>query len=188
MEPRSLSRIVLVFLFAAALMGCGKKKPPASLSTAPPPSTTAPDAEDSSFAEFGSESSSGSQGIGSSDINRGFNAENAPDALQRIHFEYDRSELTSDARKILEQNAAYLRGNASVQVEVAGHCDERGSTDYNIALGEKRAQAAYRYLADLGISDAKLKVVSYGEDRPLSFGHTEYDFALNRRVEFRPLN
>jgi peptidoglycan-associated lipoprotein len=186
MELRSLNRCALVLCFGLALMGCGKKKPPASLSTAPPPATTAPDAgEDGSFAEYGSESS----GINSSDINRGFGTDNAavPEGLQRIHFEYDQSEITGEGRQILDQNAAYMRGNAGVQVEVGGHCDERGSTDYNIALGERRAQTAYRYLTDLGIAPGRMRVVSFGEDRPLSFGHTEYDYALNRRVEFRPV-
>lgn len=185
MELRSLNRFALGLFVACALLGCGKKKPPASLSTAPPPATTAPESEDGSFAEFGSESSNTT----ASDINRGFGTESeVPSALQRIHFEYDKFDITGDARQILEQNAVYLRGNTSMQVEVGGHCDERGSTDYNIALGERRAQSASRYLTDLGIAASVLRVVSFGEDRPLSFGHTEYDFALNRRVEFRPVN
>jgi peptidoglycan-associated lipoprotein len=184
MELRSHHRLILAILVACSLIGCGKKKPPASLSTAPPPTTTAPEADDSSFAQFGKESNSGS----SSDINRGMPAEATPDDLQRIHFDYDKSDITEQARKILDQDAVYLHAHDNLVVEVGGHCDERGSTDYNIALGERRAEAASRYLKNLGISSSKLKVVSYGEDRPLSFGHTEYDFALNRRVEFKPLN
>jgi len=186
MAPRFSHRLLLGLMVACCLVGCGKKKPPASLSTAPPPSTTAPESEDSSFAQFGSESSNNS-GIASSDINRGMTSE-TPAELERIHFDYDKSDLTSDAREILNKDASYLHAHDNLLVEVGGHCDERGSTDYNIALGERRAQAASRYLTELGISSAKLKVVSYGEDRPLSFGHTEYDFALNRRVEFKPLN
>jgi peptidoglycan-associated lipoprotein len=186
MELRSPNRFVLPLLVACALIGCGKKKPPASLSTAPPPSTTAPESDDSSFAQFGSESSD--SGIAASDINRGYAADAAPAELQRIHFDYDKSDITTDAREILNQNAAYLRVHSNLVIEVGGHCDERGSTDYNIALGERRGRAAQRYLAELGISSAKLKVISYGEDRPLSFGHTEYDYALNRRVEFKPMN
>jgi peptidoglycan-associated lipoprotein len=188
MELRSRSRFVLALLVACTLVACGKKKPPASLSTAPPPATTAPESEDSSFAQFGSESSNNS-GFKSSDINRGLANDSAvPAELQRIHFDYDKSDITSDAREILNKDAAYLHAHSNLVVEVGGHCDERGSTDYNIALGERRAEAASRYLAELGISNDKLKVVSYGEDKPLSFGHTEYDFALNRRVEFKPLN
>jgi peptidoglycan-associated lipoprotein len=187
MELRSSNRWALVLFLSLALLGCSKKKPPASLSTAPPPpSYTAQESEDSSFAEFGADMDST---FGSADINRGYGSEaSVPVGLQRVHFDYDRAEITPEAREILKQNAAYMRSNVSLQVEVGGHCDERGSTDYNIALGERRAQAAYRYMTDLGIPPNRLRVVSYGEDRPLSFGHTEYDYALNRRVEFRPLN
>src|SRR5262245_54296113 len=171
MALRSSQRFVLGLMVACSLLGCSKKRPPASLSTAPPPSTTAPESEDGSFAQFGSESSNNS-GISSSDINRGLANDSAPSDLERIHFDYDKSDLTPAARQILDKDAAFLHSHDSVVVEVGGHCDERGSTDYNIALGERRAQTASRYLRELGIESGKLKVVSYGEDRPLSFGHT----------------
>ena len=185
-RPLKLSILALVAMLAFG--ACGKKNKPDSQASSTP-TTVRPDSDSS----FGSEefvSAPVPQEPMDSDLRVGSNRNDAipADALSRIHFEYDRSVITPESRRILEQNASFLRGNPGVRVEVGGHCDERGSTDYNIALGERRAQSAYRFMVDLGISSSRLRVVSYGEDQPLSMGNSEYDFALNRRVEFRPIN
>lgn len=101
-----------------------------------------------------------------------------------VHFDYDRYDLSPEAKQILNEKAAYLQQHPSVQVIVEGHCDERGSNAYNMALGEKRAKAAEAYLVAMGISPQRMETVSYGEERPLVMGQTEEAYAANRRGHF----
>lgn len=104
--------------------------------------------------------------------------------LRDIHFEFDRWELTPQARRILEELATVLKAFPTVSLRLEGHADERGTTEYNLALGARRAQAARDYLVALGVDPARLETVSYGEERPLDPGHHERAWALNRRVHF----
>ena len=103
---------------------------------------------------------------------------------EMIFFDYDQSELRSEARATLDAKLAFLQANPSIRIRVAGHTDERGSDEYNIALGMRRAAAAKRYLVDLGIADGRIAVVSFGEERPLNPESTEAAWAQNRRDEF----
>ena len=103
---------------------------------------------------------------------------------QNIHFEYDSAELSSMAKMLLKEKAEWLRANPSVRVTIEGHCDERGTTEYNLALGERRAMAAKDYLVDLGISAGRLDMVSFGEEKPLDDGMTEEAYRKNRRAQF----
>ena len=103
---------------------------------------------------------------------------------QNIHFEYDSSQLSSMAKTLLQEKAAWLKANNFVSVAIEGHCDDRGTTEYNLALGERRASAAKAYLINLGISAARLNTISYGEEQPLDFGKTEQAFQKNRRAHF----
>ncbi|MDW7711759.1 MAG: peptidoglycan-associated lipoprotein Pal [Deferrisomatales bacterium] len=104
--------------------------------------------------------------------------------LRRIHFDFDRYTITPAAREILQGNADFLKANPGAKLEIEGHCDERGTVEYNLALGENRAKAAMQYLVDLGVSADRLRVVSYGKERPLDPRHNEEAWALNRRAEF----
>jgi len=103
---------------------------------------------------------------------------------EMIFFDYDQSELRAEARATLDAKLAFLQANPSVRIRVAGHTDERGSDEYNIALGMRRAAAAKRYLVDLGIAENRIAVVSFGEERPLNTESTEAAWAQNRRDEF----
>ncbi|NJO15090.1 MAG: peptidoglycan-associated lipoprotein Pal [Thioploca sp.] len=100
-----------------------------------------------------------------------------------IHFDYDMSDIRPEARVILEQHAAYLSNNPSMQVRLEGHADERGSREYNLALGERRAESAKGALMSLGVSGNQMTTLSYGEEQPVALGHNEHDWQLNRRVE-----
>ena len=104
--------------------------------------------------------------------------------LRSVYFDYDRSDIRADARPLLRANAEVLR-RASANVVVEGHCDERGSEEYNLALGESRAHSVMKYLANLGVSSSRISIVSFGETRPAVRGHTEPAYAKNRRVAFR---
>lgn len=101
-----------------------------------------------------------------------------------IYFDLDKSDLTADARATLDAKLPLLRANSAVRIRIAGHTDERGSDAYNIALGQRRAAAAKRYLVDNGIAADRIDVVSFGEDRPAMQGSDESAWSRNRRDEF----
>jgi peptidoglycan-associated lipoprotein len=103
--------------------------------------------------------------------------------LGTAYFDYDRSEVRGDMRAVLKANAEVLQRTSTVAV-IEGHADERGSAEYNLALGERRAEAVRKYLTALGVSSSQLRIVSYGEDRPAVTGHDESSWRLNRRAEF----
>lgn len=109
----------------------------------------------------------------------------ARDALTDIvFFEYDSDEITATAEQKLEAKAAVLRANPGVRLRIEGHCDQRGSTEYNLALGQRRAEAVRAYLVNLGIDGSRLSTLSYGKERPLVEGDDEEAYARNRRAEF----
>jgi len=101
-----------------------------------------------------------------------------------IYFEFDSIRLTPEAQEILTQKAAWLRMNPGARVTIEGHCDDRGTNEYNLALGEGRAQSARDFLVDLGIDESRLKSLSYGEERPLAISQDEETWARNRRAHF----
>jgi peptidoglycan-associated lipoprotein len=104
--------------------------------------------------------------------------------LAPVYFEFDDFSLSDQAKAVLAQNAAWLMNNAQRDVIIEGHCDERGTDEYNVALGERRANSVKRYLISLGVNAAQLSTISFGEERPATQGHTEEEWAKNRRAEF----
>ncbi len=112
----------------------------------------------------------------------------APASLSRAWFAFDSSALSADAKRAMTENASLLAANPQVRVEIQGHCDERGTTEYNMALGQRRAQAARSYLVSQGVSANRLTTVSYGEERPLRQGSDEGAWGQNRRAELRLLS
>ncbi len=107
--------------------------------------------------------------------------------LDDVYFDYDSHELTQQALDILMEDARYIMETDGFRVLVEGHCDERGTIDYNLALGEHRALAVYNYLVNYGVPASRLDYVSYGKERPFDIAHTEQAWALNRRAHFRVL-
>jgi peptidoglycan-associated lipoprotein len=174
MKKSSLSRLMLVvFVFALALAvlgGCSKKPavvteptveqaPVEVVKPAPTPEVVVPATPDYA------------------------NLDPAKYGIEDVFFSYDQYDLADASMGVLTKNARILK-EAGVTLMVAGHCDERGTIEYNIALGEKRAKAARDYLVSLGVPAGNLKVTSYGESRPFASGHTEADWAQNRRAHF----
>ena len=134
-------------------------------------------------------------GEGAVDPNAGYDAnangvdgalseEAALRAISTFYFEYDSSDLKPEAMRALDVHAKDLKGNGA-RVVLEGHADERGTREYNMALGERRAKAVQRYLVLQGVSPAQLELVSYGEERPVAMGNDEQSWAQNRRVELR---
>jgi len=101
-----------------------------------------------------------------------------------IHFDFDKSILRSDAQEILTRKAEFLRMNPNAKVVIEGHCDDRGTAEYNLALGDRRANAAKAFLVNLGIEEGRLTTISYGEERPLDPADNNDAWALNRRDKF----
>lgn len=104
--------------------------------------------------------------------------------LRTVYYPFDSYSLGGEARSALKFNANWLKQNASATVQIEGHCDERGTTEYNLALGEKRANAARDYLEKLGVESSRISAISYGEERPSDPGHDESAWAKNRRAAF----
>lgn len=105
-------------------------------------------------------------------------------SLKRINFEFDQYTLSAEAKQVLAMNADFINNHSGFVVKIEGHCDERGSDEYNLALGEKRALAAQNYLLSLGVDASRLDIISYGEERPLVMGSNSDAYAQNRRAEF----
>jgi peptidoglycan-associated lipoprotein len=176
--------IALVFAVAAA--ACGGKKPPVARPMPPPPPTStnpsSPPAPPEPVAEptLVPPEPVRDDAISSAsldDLNK-----NSP--LKPVFYELDSSELNAASQKALEDNAALLKRYPSWTVTVEGHCDERGTAEYNLALGERRAITARAYLVSLGIPANRLRTVSYGKEFPFDPGHDEAAFSKNRRAHF----
>ncbi len=184
MKKVPVFRLLTIAALALALAaGCAKKPaptPPAETTMAPATPTT----------EMPSQQVSG---ISEKSISEQAMAEKpamptmAVAGLERIHFDFDQYTLTPQARETLGANATFIQANPGMQVRIEGHCDERGSDEYNLALGERRAQAALNYLVSLGVAKDRLSTISYGEEMPLDPNRTEEAWAKNRRAEFKVL-
>jgi peptidoglycan-associated lipoprotein len=186
MMRRAACAILMLAAFAAA--GCHKNKPPVARPMPPPPAATpaAPAARPPAPPEPVPEPPSippepvPEDTIASAsldDLNR-----NSP--LKPVFFDYDSSDISGEGQHALDSNAALLKKYPSWTITIEGHCDERGTAEYNLALGERRAVAARAYLVSLGISADRLRTVSYGKEFPFDPGHDEAAFAKNRRAHF----
>jgi peptidoglycan-associated lipoprotein len=186
---RRLTGLVLTLAVLALLPACGKKRPPV-LATTPGGSGPAAPAESTERApaqplEEGPDvRAMQGEGAEGSDIASGALGTGEGGPLADIHFDLDSAALGDEARATLEKHALWLQGHRDVRVTVEGHCDDRGTVDYNLALGEQRARATRDYLVSLGIAADRLRVVSYGKERPVDPGNNEAAWARNRRAHF----
>lgn len=106
--------------------------------------------------------------------------------LVTVRFGFDKSSLDAQAKKDIETNVEWMKSNPTVKVQIEGHCDSRGTIEYNVALGERRANAVKAYMISLGVSGDRLSVISYGKEKPLDSADTEDAWAKNRRANFVP--
>ena len=172
MLGRRLTLLAVTALALGMAVGCGRKQPPATDDrprAEPPPATDTGDADAARRAEEEARLA----------------REAAYGSIQdMIFFDFDRSDLREDARQTLQAKAEALRQFPDVRIRIEGHADERGTVEYNLALGERRADAARAYLIDLGIDSDRMTTISYGEERPAVDGHNEAAWSQNRRDEF----
>ena len=174
---------LLVLALAGLAAACGGKPKPEQPAPEPTPAATpapapAPDAD--SIARAREDSIRAAQAAAAERMN----AVKA-DLAAMINFDYDQAVIRQADQGTLDRKAAILAANPNVKVQISGHADERGSDEYNLALGNRRAAAAKRYLENKGIDGSRMDVVSYGEERPLNTGHDEAAYAQNRRDEFQ---
>lgn len=109
----------------------------------------------------------------------------APKKLQSVYFDFDKYNVRADQQGTMKNNASVLQGNASQKIVIEGNCDERGSKEYNIALGDRRAKSAKSYLTNLGISGDRVSTISYGKEKPVCTAHNESCWQQNRRDDFK---
>lgn len=182
------SAVTMLMLCALTIAACGGKKPPVARPAPPPPSSggttsssrpPAPPEPVNEPVVVPPEPIRDDRIASSSldDLNR-----NSP--LKPAYYDYDSSELSAEAQKALTENAAVLKQYPGWTVTIEGHCDERGTAEYNLALGERRAVAAHAYLVSLGVAADRLRTVSYGKEFPFDPGHDEPAYAKNRRAHF----
>ena len=107
--------------------------------------------------------------------------------LASVHFDYDSSTLSSETRRQLAENSDWIKSHTTVTVQIEGHTDSRGSVEYNLALGERRAKAVKTYMHSLGVDEKRLTIISYGEEKPVDPSDSESAWAKNRRANFVPL-
>jgi peptidoglycan-associated lipoprotein len=155
-----------VFAVSLALVGCASKKP-----------VNNPDSLTSTDSSMNSSSSNALELKGSSD-------NGTAGGLTTVYFEFDSFTLDGSAKDALTANADYLKANPTVDVQIEGHCDERGGIQYNLALGERRAKSVKEFLVAMGVEKNRVSVVSYGKEKPAAFGHDEGAWSRNRRGNF----
>jgi peptidoglycan-associated lipoprotein len=182
-----LRRFVAPVLAATLVVAACKKEPP------PPPAPTGPSAEE--LARRRADSIAEAQRIADSIAAARAEREAAAararaieearaTLVEMVHFDYDKSDIRPDAAEILRRKVEVLRASPQVQMRIAGHADERGSTEYNLALGNRRAESVRQFLTGFGLATNRFTIISYGEERPLVSQSNEQAWAQNRRAEF----
>ena len=154
----------------------------AACETAPKDAANAAGASGSSSSTSSSTEASSSSSSSASSSAAATPAEELASIGDRVFFDYDSSALSAEAKATLSAQAAFLASNPSVTITVEGHCDERGTREYNLALGERRATAARDYLVAQGVNAARIKTISYGKERPSFIGSNPYAYSKNRRA------
>ena len=187
MKIRTFSASVILIVLAIAIGACAKKQPPVARPIPPPPSDVDPGASrpptpPEPVAEPGAipPEPIGADPLAVSDLDQ-IN-QNSP--FQPVFFAYDSAEINAPGQQVLAANAQVLKKYADWVITIEGHADERGTAEYNLALGERRAVAARAYLMSLGIPGDRLKTVSYGKEFPFDPGHNEEAWSKNRRAHF----
>jgi len=182
------TRVVMVALL---MVGCAKTPATMSSSSAPAPTGTGTSERSTGAGDGGMTNTANRPGGAGSNLgSTGSGARvnpgeySAATELTDVHFDFDKYEIRPDDATLLDHHAAWLKQNADRLILIEGHCDERGTTEYNVALGERRAKATMNYLVSRGISASRIAIVSYGEEHPGCSQHTDACWAQNRRAHF----
>lgn len=180
---RAIAGIALVL----AMAGCGKKAAPEPVTPEEGAAGQAAAAVDSAALRAQAEAAERARRQAATDSAARAAANLLADLTRPVFFDYNEAAIRGGDAAVLDRTAAILLANPAVRVRIEGHCDERGSDEYNLALGNQRAIATRRYLEGRGVAGSRIEVVSYGEERPADAGHDEAAWAKNRRAEIVPL-
>ena len=189
MRGSSMRNLAVAVVLAAALVACAKKAPPVarpmpppadSRASALPPEPPAPPRPVDEPVPVPPEPES----IRSADLPDDLDSLNRMGVLKPVFFDLDSADVSGDGQRVLQENADVMRKNPRWQITIEGHCDERGTAEYNLALGERRALSARTYLVSLGITADRVRTVSYGKEFPFEQGHDEAAWSRNRRAHF----
>ena len=175
---RTATVMLSMVALAVLVTGC-PKRPGTAMTSAPPPSGAGRTAQAAGM--VAAATNSPSRGAAATPQPSEFSA---TDNLKNIHFDFDKYDIRPDDAKILDANAAWLKSRPDDLVLIEGHCDERGTIEYNLALGERRAKAAMNYLVAQGVQARRITLISYGKERPACTTHDEACWAINRRSHF----
>src|SRR3954465_15898839 len=171
-----IRHLMMAVIAVALCASCVKKNKPDQSGEVPPGDVSSPTADAGQV----------------SDRDIGFDAQGSDsgkiDGLNTIYFDYDKAALSSDSKSKLSQNAEWIKGHPNVTVQIEGHTDERGSVEYNLALGERRAKSVQAYLRNLGVDNKRMSIMSYGEEKPIAQGSDESAWSKNRRANFVPIS
>ena len=183
-NTRRLWLLVMVLGFMVSLGACGGKKRSPAVADPGTATGTTPSDVPSGTATGPDVNTLGNETTGSTEFTPSDPETGEGGPLADIHFEYDQATLTEEAKGILEKHAVWLQSHRNASVTVEGHCDERGTVEYNLALGERRAIAARDYLVSLGVGAERLRTSSFGKEKPLDPSSNEQAWARNRRAHF----
>ena len=196
MQRRWVGSTITLVLVALFLTGCPKR--PEIVETAPSPMTmSAPKGvapEEKASAEVAPQPPETKMTpeagavpeaqVAEAEVKAGTSAKASGSALHDIYFDFDQAVIREDSKKLLAENIVWFRKNGTVKVAIEGHCDERGSSEYNLALGERRARATRDYFVAAGIEANRISTISFGKERPFVLGHDESAWKWNRRAHF----
>lgn len=166
-----IRHILIITSVLALMVGCKTKPKESDAGQTPPTAGTETPAVDSTPMNFDPAGSDSGNIAG----------------LQTVQFDYDKANLSNESRQKIQGNAEWMKTNAKVKVQIEGHTDARGSIEYNVALGERRANAVKNYMVSLGISADRLAIISYGEEKPIDRAENDAAWAKNRRANFLPV-
>jgi peptidoglycan-associated lipoprotein len=165
--------VMMCLLVALMATGCAKKAAKQAEEVTPPQKAASAGTGQEMKPAEAAPSEAAAQGAG---VSSGFD--------KKVYFDFDKFDLKPEATETLNELVSFLKGNTGLKVKIAGNCDERGTTEYNLALGERRAKAALDYIVSQGINSARVSTISYGKEKPADPNHNEEAWAKNRRDEF----
>jgi peptidoglycan-associated lipoprotein len=175
--------VPLLLTVAAAAVACAHRAPPPA--PTPQPTSSAPPVDSSRLRDSLANAKRVADSLAAERDREGAAVAAARNTLlAKIYFDFDKSDLTDQDRAMLDAKVSILNANLGVRIRIEGSCDKRGSDEYNLALGQRRAAAAKRYLTEHGIDASRIDVISYGAERPIAEGDSEEAYAQNRRDEF----
>lgn len=176
----------LAISLSLVAVGCSQKtvSTGGEVDSAPAEQTQATQPEETAVAPVGSEETLDSTASGKNGASFTILEGRSTGPMLPVYYDFDQSNVRPDQKGRIEQNAAYLKGNTGVKVTIEGNCDERGTSEYNMALGERRAISVKKYLMNLGVGGNRISTISYGEEKPLNYGHDELGWSQNRRADF----